>query len=77
MKPKSKRIELFLKQISLSVCRLREEKGLSWEQLAVKADIDIACLKDIESGNVENDYSLDILFKIANALEITVSEIFK
>lgn len=54
---------------------LRLEKAFSQEELAFKATIDRTYISDIEKG--ERNVSILIIEKLAKALEIEVSELFK
>jgi len=54
--------------------KLRKSKSISQEELALLADIDRTYVGDIEKG--ERNVSIDVLEKLANTLEISISEIF-
>jgi len=51
-----------------NVRRLRLERGLTQEQLAVDADIDLTYLGGVERG--KRNPSLDVMVRIAAALEV-------
>ena len=53
---------------------LRLEKSLSQEKLALKANIDRAYMHMIEKG--KTNVSIELIEKIANALEIEIRELF-
>ncbi len=53
---------------------LRKEKGLTQESLAEKADLHRAYFWDIENGR---NISIKTAYKIAKALGVTLSELFK
>ena len=55
--------------------RLRLEKGLSQEKLALNADIDRTYIPSIEKG--ERNVSIVIAEKLAIALNVPISELFK
>lgn len=55
--------------------RLRLEKGLSQEKLALNADIDRTYIPSIEKG--ERNVSIAIVEKFAIALNVPISELFK
>jgi transcriptional regulator with XRE-family HTH domain len=55
--------------------QLRTEKNLSQETLAFNADIDRTYISDIEKG--ERNISIQVAFKLANALQISFSELIK
>lgn len=62
------------KLIGMRLKELRKSKYLSQEQLAEKADINSKYLSRMERGT-ENP-TLDMLIKLANALEVEMWEIF-
>ena len=55
--------------------RLRLEKGLSQEKLALNADIDRTYIPSIEKG--ERNVSIVTAEKLAIALNVPISELFK
>jgi len=55
--------------------RIRLEKGLSQEKLALNADIDRTYIPSIEKG--ERNVSIVIAEKLAIALNVPISELFK
>jgi len=55
--------------------RLRTERNLSQEALALNADIDRTYISDIEKG--ERNISINVAYKLANALQISFSELIK
>jgi transcriptional regulator with XRE-family HTH domain len=67
--------EVFLKSIGKAIHKRRNQLGISQEGLAYKADLNRAYLSDIERG--ERNISVYTLKKITEALDITMTEIFK
>ena len=63
------------KKFGKQVKKLRLEKGLSQEKLAYEADIDRTYIPSIEKG--ERNVSIVIAEKLAIALNIPISELFK
>ena len=57
------------------IYELRIEKSLSQEKLALKANIDRAYMHLIEKG--KTNVSIELIEKIANALEIHIKELFE
>lgn len=53
---------------------LRKAKGISQEQLALRAEISVSRLRDIEHGRVNS--SLDMLESIAKVLEVNILVLF-
>lgn len=64
------------KEIGLKIASYRKKKGYTQAQLAEMVGISSNYLSLIERGNKGQSYSMETLFKIAEALEITVSELF-
>ena len=62
--------EKFGKQVK----KLRLEKGLSQEALALLADLDRTYIPSIEKG--ERNVSITVIKKIANALKVKISILF-
>ena len=57
-----------------NIRRLRKERGLSQEQLALKAGMNQSYMGQVERG--EKSATIDSLDKIANALEIELEQLF-
>lgn len=64
-----------IKAFGLSVKDLRKQQGLSQELLAAKAGLDRAFLSQVETGRKQP--SLLTIFRLASALKLDVSELFK
>lgn len=60
--------------LSTRIRKIREEKGITQEELANEAEIGLAQLKRIELGLVNT--SISSIYRIANALNLTVGELF-
>jgi DNA-binding XRE family transcriptional regulator len=54
---------------------IRIEKGISQESLALSADLDRTYIPSIEKG--ERNVSITVVEKLANALNVKISELFK
>lgn len=65
-----------MSNISKTLRKLREERGLSQEKLARLADIANNTIIKIEAGKNQNP-TFDTLKKIAKALEISIDELIK
>jgi len=63
------------KQFGDQVKKLRLQKGLSQEALALEADLDRTYIPSIEKG--ERNVSLEVIEKLAKAFNIKISELFK
>lgn len=64
-----------VEQLGMRIRYLRREKGWSQEDLALEANVNKNYVSDLENGR--RNPSLDILERIALALQITLSELFK
>ena len=64
-------------QLGLNISYFRKLKNFSQEYLAELVDISRTHLSNIEAPNVEKSLSLDVLFDIADALNVSVSKLFE
>lgn len=64
-----------LQSIGRKIAKLRDKKGLSQEDLAGEAEVNRGYISRIENGHVA--FSIPVLFKIAKALEVSPTELFK
>lgn len=60
------------KEVGLKIAYYRKKKGYTKTQLAEMVGISSNYLSLIERGNNGNSYSMETLFKIANALDVDV-----
>ena len=58
------------KIIGQAIKRYRKQRGLTQEQLADKVSISISYLTKIEAPNCDQPFSLEVIFDIAEVLEI-------
>lgn len=58
-------------QLGIVIASLRRVRGLSQEALADKAGISRSTLSVIEAPNAAHNFSMEMFFDIADALEIT------
>jgi len=63
------------KKFGKNLKRLRLEKGISQESLALSADLDRTYIPSIEKG--ERNVSITVVEKLANAINVSISEFFK
>ncbi|HMM07418.1 MAG TPA: helix-turn-helix transcriptional regulator [Clostridiales bacterium] len=63
--------------LGLNIAYYRKWGGMTQEQLAEKAGISRSYLGEIEAPNMITTLSLEVLFNIANVLEIPVSRLFE
>ena len=61
-------------KFGLAVATLRKERGYSQERFAIEAGIARKYMSDIENG--KRNVSLDVIKRIADKLEISLSELF-
>ena len=62
-------------QLGIAISSLRKIRGLSQEKLAEKAGINRSLLSVIEAPNTANSFSLETLYDIADALDISPSDL--
>lgn len=62
-------------RVSRNIQRIRRDKGLSQEEVAHRADIHQTYLSGVETG--KRNPSILVVERIAKALGVDVSEIFK
>ncbi len=62
-------------RLGIAISTLRKIRGMSQEELAEKANISRSMLALIESPNLVQSLSIDILFSIADALNVTAAEL--
>jgi transcriptional regulator with XRE-family HTH domain len=63
------------KKFGKNLKRLRLEEGISQESIALSADLDRTYIPSIEKG--ERNVSITVVEKLANALNVKISELFK
>ena len=62
-------------QLGIAISSLRKVRGMSQEKLAEKAGISRSLLSVIEAPNTANSFSLEVLYDIADALEVTPADL--
>lgn len=65
------------KEIGLKIAYYRKKKGYTQAQLAEIVGISSNYLSLIERGNKGQSYSMETLFKIAEALDVNVNDLLK
>lgn len=63
------------KNIGIKISKYRLKSGLTQEELANKVGISYSYLTQIEAPNVVKKMSLEVLFDIADALQIDVKDL--
>lgn len=63
------------KMIGQNIAKYRKDKGLSQEELAIRVGVSYSYITQIEAPNVVKKMSLEVLFDIADSLEIDVKEL--
>ena len=64
-----------LLELGITIAVLRKMRGMTQEQLAEKAGISRAHLSNIEAPNKVANFSLDSLFRIADALDMRAGDL--
>lgn len=62
-------------ELGLTIAALRKMQGMSQEQLAEKAKISRSHLSSIEAPNIVRPFSLEVLYNIADALDINPADL--
>lgn len=62
-------------ELGLAIASLRKMKGLSQDALAAKAGISRSHLSAIEAPNIIRAFSVEVLYNLADALEIRPCEL--
>lgn len=62
-------------ELGLTIAALRKMEGMSQEQLAEKAHMSRSHLSAIEAPNIIRPFSLEILYNIADALNIKAGDL--
>ena len=62
-------------ELGLTIAALRKMQGLSQEQLAEKAKMSRSHLSSIEAPNIVRPFSLEILYNIADALNVNAGDL--
>lgn len=57
-------------ELGMNIAYFRKKTGLTQEQLAEKVGISRSHLSSIEAPNIVKPLSIELLFKIANALDV-------
>jgi putative transcriptional regulator len=67
-------MQLFTKKLGRRIAFLRDKKGFTQPQLAAKIDKDFQSISRIENGHI--NASAYVIKQLANALEVSMNEIF-
>ena len=67
--------EMEYKMIGLNIAYHRKKKGLTQLQLAEASNISRTHVSNLEAPNVKTAISLDTLFDIADALDVSVTQL--
>lgn len=64
-------------QLGIAISTLRKMRGMSQEKLAEEAKVSRSHLSAIEAPNIVRPFSLDVLYNIADALEIDPADLIR
>lgn len=64
-------------QLGLNIAYYRKLRGLNQEKLAEKVGISRTHISNIEAPRMDKSLSLDVLFDIADALQVSVGRLFE
>ena len=62
-------------ELGLTIAALRKMQGMSQEQVAEKANMSRSHLSSIEAPNIVRPFSLEILYNIADALNVRAGDL--
>lgn len=62
-------------ELGLKIAALRKMQGMSQEVLAEKAGISRSHLSSIEAPNIVRPFSVEVLYNIADALEVRAGDL--
>lgn len=62
-------------ELGLAIAALRKMQGMSQEKLAEKAHMSRSHLSSIEAPNIIRPFSLEILYNIADALNVSAGDL--
>ena len=62
-------------QLGIAISSLRKVRGMSQEKFAEKANISRSLLSVIEAPNAAHSFSLEVLYDIADALDVTPADL--
>ncbi|MDO4454935.1 MAG: helix-turn-helix transcriptional regulator [Eubacteriales bacterium] len=65
------------RNLGLQIARYRKQKGLTQMDLAKKAGISRTHISNIEAAGIEKGISLELLFHIADILEVPVEKLLR
>ena len=65
-----------ISEIGKNIKKIRQEKGISQDRLSKRADLALNTIINIEPDESPNP-TVETLQKIANALEVSIEELFK
>lgn len=62
-------------ELGIAIAALRKLRGMSQEQLSAAAGISRSSLSAIEAPNIVRPFSLEILYNIADALDVSAGDL--
>lgn len=62
-------------ELGLTIAALRKKRGLSQDELAKKAHMSRSHLSSIEAPSIARPFSLEILYNIADALNVRAGDL--
>ncbi len=73
----SRRHEEKYTQLGLNIAYYRKKKKMTQEQLAELIEVSRTHISNIEATKMDKSLSLDVLFDIADALEVEIGALFE
>ncbi len=62
-------------QLGITIAALRKMRGMSQEKLAEKSGVSRSHISSIEAPNIIRPFSLEVLYNIADALDVEPAEL--
>lgn len=62
-------------QLGITIAAIRKMRGMSQEKLAEKAKVSRSHISSIEAPNIVRPFSLEVLYNIADALEVNPGDL--
>ena len=74
-KNKEEKYDFVKENISINIRKFRKKRKLTQEELAEKADISYDFMRRIESSYGKCGFSVITLYKLSNALDVSIDEL--
>ncbi len=69
-------VDIYLKNIKTNIKKIRLEKNITRPNLSALSGVPLRTIENIESDKLSTDPKITTLLKIADALEITINDLY-